>query len=104
MMKPRASWEEDLDFNVEEEQFYDNIENEEDEDLDSMEDMDPPEGTEFHEDEDDYFADETDDEEDEALNDGFLIDGQSSSETKDADDLEEQMYAETDEIDDSGDR
>ncbi|MDD7202653.1 MAG: hypothetical protein SPF89_00705 [Sphaerochaetaceae bacterium] len=101
MKKPRADWEEDLDFNVEEEQFYDDIEEDED---DSMEDMDPPEGTEYDEEEDDFFADETDDDDHEALNDGFLVDGESSLDVKGDDDLEEQMYAETDETDELDDK
>lgn len=101
MKKPRADWEEDLDFNVDEEKFYDGIEEEED---DSMDDMDPSEGAECNGDEDDFFADETDDDGNEALNDGSLVDGESSLDGKGDDDLEEQMYAETEETDDTDDK
>lgn len=97
-MRNRKSRTADPDVNMQEEEFYDQIEEDDNDYLDERDTMGPPEGTEYNEDEDDYFSD-VDDDDSNALDDGYMIDGEESS-IHDDDTIEDKIYREAEDDDD----
>jgi len=87
------------ELDAEEERYFNGVED----DDDLIEDMDPPEGTEFGDEEDEFLTDDdSESDEDSLIDDNFLVDGESTEEADQEDDTENRLFdeAEDDSFDD----